>query len=631
MLSPLKRSGPPDPAPPDFIRRPAGLAHPHFLPAPRIFGPRRGAIHCAPSPQGRDKSRPYPRSPKKWGWARPAGWLLLILAISCVHACHKPQGRLQDILAGMPEAQLREPGILQASPDLLIRRVNLQGQIRTAIALAPQKPLPIHLPSGSAHFAIGILPQYWEHHPQSVRFQILVGDQVIWQKNLYPALDLSQRGWQEVELGNLNLTAPAELSADAADFGALVTEPHLEKEPARPAVIFILVDALRPSHLSAYGYSRPTSPNLDALSRSGVRFENAVTASVFTLTSVASIFTGVYPWEHGVIFTRDLHLPASLPVLAEKFQAAGYLTAAFSGTYFRFSLENFDRGFDVFDESCAEHFFRDSADCLNRAIVPWLRAHREESFFLYLHYVDTHAPYYAPEPFRHRFTGKDYPSHNAAGLGDAARFGDGRKWYQIPLSPTSDDLTYLRDLYDGEVAYADARIGEILSLVRESRPANSTLVLVTADHGEALSEHGELEHRKVLYDETLKVPLILAGPGLPAGRVITEQVRTLDFGPTLLDFAGLKPDLGAGQSLRPVSAGAALGEPALAGAYFQKNSFAYALRTPEWKLIVRYPGRRLELYRLPDDPGEKRDLSPRHPPELDLLFRQLQASCPEAK
>jgi hypothetical protein len=218
--------------------------------------------------------------------------LLLILAISCVHACHKPQGRLQDILAGMPEAQLREPGIFQASPDLLIRRVNLQGQIRTAIALAPPKRLALRTSTEPVHFAIGILPQYWDQHQRPVQFRIIAGNQVLWQEVLNPALDLTQRGWQEVELGNLNLTAPAELSADALDFGALVTEPHLEKEPARPAVIFILVDALRPSHLSAYGYSRPTSPNLDALSRSGVRFENAITASVFTHTSVASIFTG---------------------------------------------------------------------------------------------------------------------------------------------------------------------------------------------------------------------------------------------------------------------------------------------------------------------------------------------------
>jgi arylsulfatase A-like enzyme len=548
------------------------------------------------------------------------------LTVAALGACRKPTpANLADLLRAMPEAYLREQTSFPPTPDLLVRRVNLQGQIRTAIVLAPNQELAFPTSPAPLHFAIGLLPQSWERLARPVRFQLRAGPQVIWQKVLDPARDLTQRGWQEVELAPGNLPAEARLATDAADFGALVTEPHSSQEPARPAVIFILVDALRPSHLSAYGYSRPTSPNLDALAQSGVRFDNAVTASVFTLTSVASIFTGVYPWEHGVIFTRNLHLPASLPVLAEKFQQAGYLTAAFSGTYFRLSLEGFDRGFDVFDESCAQEFFRNSADCLNRAVLPWLRAHRDEPFFLYLHYVDTHAPYYAPEPFGRRFTGTDHQDHDAAGLGDAARFGDGRQWYQIPLRVTPDDLAYLKDLYDGEVAYADARIGEVLRQARAGGPGNSPLILVTADHGEALMEHGELEHRKVLYDETLKVPLILAGPGLPAGKVVSEQVRTLDFGPTLLDLAQAQSaELGRGKSLRPLAFGAAWTiDPAYATAHLGGQKVISAIRLPKWKFIERSPGGARELYDLTRDPAEKVNLAPRIPPEIERLIRNL--------
>jgi arylsulfatase len=462
---------------------------------------------------------------------------------------------------------------------------------------------------------------------------MVAGDKTLWEQTLAPARDLGQRGWQEVLLPcETVLGERVALNSNARDYGALVTPLEASRPDSRPRVIFILVDALRPDHLGAYGYSRPTSPNLDTLAASGVRFENAITASVFTLTSVASIFTGRYPWEHGVIFTRNLHLPASLPVLAQEFQKQGYSTAAFSGTYFRFSLEGFDRGFQVFDESCAQAFFRDSADCLNRSALPWLQAHADEPFFLYLHYVDTHAPYYAPEPFRHRFTQGHRPDHNAAGLGDAARFGDGRKWFQVPLRPTPADLEYLKDLYDGEIAYADARIGEILKFLRQSGQMDSTFILVTADHGEAFQEHGELEHRKTLYDEALKVPLILAGPGLPRGKVIIAQVRTLDFGATLLGLAfDDRIILGEGRSLKPLGEGLPLApEPALAAAYLGKEQRIYALRAPEWKLIVRYPGRNLELYHLADDPLEKRNLAPQHPPQLDLLFQNLQTSCPEA-
>jgi arylsulfatase A-like enzyme len=318
--------------------------------------------------------------------------------------------------------------------------------------------------------------------------------------------------------------------------------------------------------------------------------------------------------------------------LAERFQTQGYLTAAFSGTYFRFSLEGFDRGFDLFDESCAQAFFRDSADCLNRAVLPWLNAHADEPFFLYLHYVDTHAPYYAPEPFRRRFAADHHPDHDAAGLGDAARFGDGRRWYQLPLRPSPRDLEYLQDLYDGEVAYADAKIGELVDFLRQSQRLDSTIILVSADHGESFQEHGELEHRKTLYEETMKVPLILAGPGVPHGRVIAEQVRTLDFGPTLLGLARNDPSaLGHGRDLRPLLHGAYLaGEPALAGAYLARQERIYALRTNEWKLIARYPGPKFELYRLRDDPLELRNLASSNPPELNLLFQTLRAACPEA-
>jgi len=590
-----------------------------------------------------------------------------ILLIALFTACPKPPAPdIETILRAQPPAQLPahsllQPAVRPGSPsaaDLLLRRVNLLGQIRTALALAPAQTLPLVLPSEpqppcSIRFALGLLPQYWERHPQPVNFQMVAGDKTLWEQTLAPARDLEQRSWQEVTLACEAVPGQsAELKSDARDYGALVTPLQVSRPGPRPSVIFILVDAMRPDHLGAYGYSRPTSPHLDTLAASGVRFENAITASVFTLTSVASIFTGRYPWEHGVIFTRNLHLPTSLPVLAQEFQKQGYFTAAFSGTYFRFSLEGFDRGFQVFDESCAQAFFRDSADCLNRAALPWLQAHAHQPFFLYLHYVDTHAPYYAPEPFRHLFTQGHRPDHDAAGLGDAARFGDGRKWYQVPFRLTPADLEYMKDLYDGEIAYADARIGEILDLLRQSGQMNSTLILVTADHGESFTEHGELEHRKTLYDEALKVPLILAGPGLPAGKVIADQVRTLDFGATLLGLAfSDRIILGEGRSLKPLGEGLPLApvfdpeapfglssrpkadrrEPALAAAYLGKEQRIYALRTLERKLIVRHAKPQVELYDLRQDPGEQHDLSRLNPLERETLFRQLQSLCPEVR
>ena len=560
------------------------------------------------------------------------GLFLLLLLSACRQT---PPQNLETLIRAMPAP---EPAGREPFPGgLLERRVNLQGQIRSALAPAPGQGLPLPTPTGAAagpvRFAVGLLPQYWEQHPGPVRFRIQAGGQTLWEKVLDPARDLSQRGWQEVGPISLPATAPASLLTDAADFGALVTAPQWKPAPAGPSVIFILVDALRPDHLGAYGYSRPTSPNLDRLAARGVRFENAITASAFTLTSVATIFTGRYPWEHGVIFTRGLHLPPELPVLAEAFEQAGYATAAFSGTYFRFSLEGFDRGFEVFDESCAQDFFRGSAECLSRAVLPWLEAHGDEPFFLYLHYVDTHAPYYAAEPFRHRFTAGLSPDRDAAGLGDAARFGPGRKWFQWPLTPTAGDVEYLKALYDGEIAYADAAIGQVFQALAAAGRLDATLILATADHGEAFFEHGMLEHDRVLYDEALKVPLLLAGPGLPAGKAVQEQVRTLDFSSTLLDLAGLgREGWGRGISLRPLWEGRAFSpEPAVAAIYRKGNERRLALRAPPWKLIGRFPERRFELYQVEEDPAESRELSGRQAEHLERMKQELSRLCPEAE
>jgi len=330
-----------------------------------------------------------------------------------------------------------------------------------------------------------------------------------------------------------------------------------------------------------------------------------------------------------VTFSEGLYMPRDIPLLPVLLRDAGYQTAAFSGTYFRFSLTGFDRGFSVFDESCADAFFRNSAECLSKRILEWFEGRGDAPFFCYIHYIDPHAPYYPPEEYRDRFTSGLQASRDAVKLGDAGRFGDGRKWYQFPLSPGPEDVEYLTGLYDAEIAYVDAHVNKLLSMLERRGLAGETFIILTADHGEALFEHGIGEHRSVLYEEVMKVPFILAGPGIPSGKVVSTTVRTVDFFPTVLWLAdaGANPlvkEAAAGRSLEPLlQEGSLPSLPAKAMRELGKKNVLYAVRDYPWKLIIQANGSGAELYNLAADPGEKLNLAGTYPDEAKRLGSML--------
>jgi choline-sulfatase len=541
-------------------------------------------------------------------------------------SCKRERKDLQSIIASFPPADPIKGISMARNPDSIFCKARIQGQVRNAIAIHPSGEVmmkAVYSRGQRLRFSYGVLEQAIGRADAPTDFYLKDGhgkgsEGILWEGSLDPCNKPDDRGWHEFEIilddsgqGEKNLW----FGTRAPEWGAVISNPRIVSKfgPARPSIIFILIDACRPDHLSCYGYRRSTSPRIDEIAVHGTRFETAITASPFTLTSVASMFSGMYPWDHGVIFTKGLAYPDDVPNMVEKLREGGYFTAAFSGTYFRFSANGFDRGFDVFDEACAESFFYQSADCMIERIKGFFKAHAGEEYFLYLHFVDPHAPYYSPEPFRDRFSSSLGFDNSAVAHGDAGRFGDGRKWYQIPLKPTDKDLEYLRALYDGEISYVDERIGKMLAEVRKSGMQDDTIIVVTADHGEAFYEHGRVEHRSSLYDETLKVPLIISGPGIPRRKVMHEQVRTIDFFPTLLDMAGIfLPEGIEGRSLVPLMQGQHLSpEPALAFRCMslKKGHCEYVLRTPEEKLFLRLPGKTIEFYDIYNDPSEKNDLS----------------------
>jgi arylsulfatase A-like enzyme/Tfp pilus assembly protein PilF len=343
-----------------------------------------------------------------------------------------------------------------------------------------------------------------------------------------------------------------------------------------PNVVLVSVDTLRPDRLGCYGGTAVETPAIDTLSKAGVRFQNAFTPVPLTLPAHWTILTGVEPWHHGVV---DNGMTLSAPpaaTLAERFAAAGYDTAAFVSAFVLHRTFGLDRGFARYDDGPAAdaaldqllHATAPADERVDRALA-WLRRERTRPFFLWLHLFDPHAPYAPPPGFRARYAGRPY---------------------------------------DGEVAFVDTQIARLLAALDRSGLSERTLVVLLSDHGESLGEHGEETHGILLYDATLRVPLILRMPGdLAAGEVRPEAVTLADVAPTVLALAGLPATPGVdGRDLFGPGGPPLRRLGAVSEAPLRRFGWAplIAIREAGWKFIA---APRPELYRTAEDPGELAD------------------------
>jgi arylsulfatase A-like enzyme len=402
--------------------------------------------------------------------------------------------------------------------------------------------------------------------------------------------------------------------------------------PSPPNVLLISIDSLRPDHLHCYGYGPETSPNIDRLAAEGVVFEHVIADSSWTLPTHVSLLTGLTSQVHRVTF--DGHrLAPERTTLPEVLGAAGYRThGIWSGPYLH-PIFGFDQGFgpgdyvgvigpsayddpDFFGGDDPREVARTrrqlnqashrtiTSPAVTRRAVDFLEAHGNEPFFLFLHYFDVHYDYVPPEEIWRRFD-PDYRGN----LTSVPFSDDGRINREMP----EGELRHLRALYDGEIFFTDHYVGRLLDALERLGLADETLVVLTSDHGEEFFEHGEKGHRKNLFDETLRVPLVLRLPGhLEAGTRVTTQARHIDVLPTILDLLGLDgPEEVQGRSLVSASEGEA--EPAsreaLSRLVLPGSRSSVALRTAAWKLIVRGDEERSPaLYDLVADPDEARPL-----------------------
>jgi arylsulfatase A-like enzyme/Flp pilus assembly protein TadD len=347
-----------------------------------------------------------------------------------------------------------------------------------------------------------------------------------------------------------------------------------------PNLVLITMDTTRADHLGAWGYKDARTPTLDALAARGVRFVRCDTAAPITLPSHATILTGLFPPRHGVRDNGTYALSPKVETLAERLAARGYDTAAVVSAVVLASRYGLDQGFRVYDDdlgaggSGGTPASERGAEAATTAALK-LVAGLKPPFFLWVHYFDPHEEYRPPARF-------------AAGRGPHA-------------------------LYDGEIAYMDEQLGE---LFRKLPPG--TDVLAVADHGEMLGEHGEATHGLLLYRAARRVPLLLAGPDVPAGKVSDCLVRTADVTPTFLALAGAPAVPGLdGRSLLPLA-----GEDATGACSRQSYSETflpffsykwYPLRALADDRFFYLKAPKSSLYDLTADPGEERDLAPSQP------------------
>lgn len=371
-------------------------------------------------------------------------------------------------------------------------------------------------------------------------------------------------------------------------------------------MLLIGIDTLRADRVGCYGYTRPTTPHLDALAQESVLFEQAIAQAPWTLPSFASIFTGLLPSTHGAGrgkgWTCD-HLKPGRPTLATVFRAQGYRTASFVTNGWVSADAGMTEGVDPADAA-----LHADSGATTTAALEWLRANGAQPFFMFLHVVDPHAPYLPPP-------------EDLAALGDRidAKARDRINEVAMTQRPVTDLLTtdrpVLSALYDAGVHQADRHIGEIVAALRATDLLDRTIVVVVSDHGEELLDHRQTGHGHSLFDEILHVPLLVRFPHGRWARRIQEQVRTMDLFPTLLDATDtpLPPGLDS-ESLLPL-----LGERPLRGptpaapSEFLWNGYERkSMRQPDAKMILTPATGELAWYDLAMDPGETRPIPGAH-------------------
>lgn len=397
-----------------------------------------------------------------------------------------------------------------------------------------------------------------------------------------------------------------------------------------PNVIILLIDALRADRLSCYGNSRNTTPNIDRFARDSVVFTQAISQATFTKTSISSLFTSLYPYQHGVYGgnTRDSEnnitsdvLGGEETTLSEVLLRNGFLTVAWVHNPHLRSFMGFSQGFVEY------HDRPEGIEGINKRFTRWLdgtgKWHR---FFAYIHYLDLHDPY-RPKPPYDRMYGVYSDVYKGVDLKNWDAYLEEVREGKRRLGKR--DVDQLLAYYDGQLTYIDGQIGALLEELKREGIYDKTLIILTADHGDGFMEHGFISHSYKPYDELLRVPLIIKFPkSMYAGKVVRSQVRLIDVMPTILDYLGIRVEGEmSGFSLINYLDGSRnkdgrIDFPEYSVGEHNTERISYiVIRTEKYKYID-YPDRKDEFYDLSVDPKEQNNIIDEREGDAEI-FRKI--------
>ena len=493
--------------------------------------------------------------------------LILALSLVCVsllsNGCSKPESFeaerfLESLLSRSdrridhitPTGKPVETGSITP-----VRGKNSHAGMRTSLLMAPSSEVIYQIPedigpNSYLRLAAGVdHDSYKGADGDEVRFVVLLRDEPVFQANVpySSSLPSIQRRWEEAEIalaggGQLSLRVESD-SPGALDVRCGFAELSVVKKLRRlraqssaeaPNVVMIVLDTLRSDRLGTYGYDRETSPNIDALGERGLVFDRSFAASPWTWPSTASLLTSLSPPEHGIIGSKSSFLVDEMETIAESFVQHGLRTAAFSANPLICAERNFDQGFEAFFEYAQV----DATPILSSA-TQWVRENLDNRFFLYIHLLDTHTPY-RPDPAKMEDLGYRTPDGYSEQLMMAL--------YQAQLTDDTCDTSKLEEfmdhysnLYDAEIATLDAKLGTFFEQLSAMGLDDKTVIAITSDHGEEFMDHSMVGHGRQFFSESVEVPLLMTGPGIPSGVRIEARVQNRFLAPTLLAAANLAP------------------------------------------------------------------------------------------
>lgn len=398
-------------------------------------------------------------------------------------------------------------------------------------------------------------------------------------------------------------------------------------------VIFISLDTLRAKRLGSYGYPLPTSPYVDKIADEGVLFENAFASDIPTEVAHTSIFTGKVGLSTGVVShgSPSTYLPKSHEWLPTMLRKAGYTTAAVDNMY---NLKEwFARGYQYYMNTVGKTRWIDG-QTINDLAKPWIKDHKEEDFFLFLHYWDPHTPYLPPKEHIPKFYDMSKNPYDKKNKSMEAAFNHPTypffKYHHYELLGNVTDINYVNALYDAEIRYLDGLLEDLDDFLTSQGIKEETMLVLFGDHGESLTEHNIYWDHCGLYETTVHVPIIIRWPGnIPEGLRINSLVQHVDLMPTILDAVGMeKPDNIDGQSLWPLINGKKKQhhrEIYLSECAWQA---ARGIRTDQYKYIETYgPGPYSrppnELYDIVNDPNEEINLAEALPAQTKKYKNKL--------